>query len=252
MCETCFANALDKLECSACKDGYYLTIDHLTSKPVCKLCLNLVNYCRTCSTTQCFSCSSPYVLGSDGTCSQCVPGYELVSGFCTNIPGCRSVTKLSNGKEVCVACIQELHFVFNNALQKCVCAEGFKEFNMVNVLPKCVPNCGDGLVVHAFEECDDKNEITGDGCDSSCKIEPGFLCTIEQPSKCTLNVDFNSIAFNYISRVLGQNTGILSFTINPAHPGLEKMPWDKLVGFNFSATAVDSTQLRFSYNSATG
>jgi hypothetical protein len=67
-----------------------------------------------------------------------------------------------------------------------------------------------------------------------------------------LNVDFNEIAFNYISRVLGQNTGILSFTINPAHPGLEKMPWDKLVRFNFSTTAVDSAQLRFSYNSATG
>jgi hypothetical protein len=30
------------------------------------------------------------------------------------------------------------------------------------------------------------------------------------------------------------------------------MPWDKLVRLNFSSTAVDSAQLRFSYNSATG
>src|SRR5207302_8142630 len=71
--------------------------------------------------------------------------------------------------------------------------------------------CGDGIV-DADEECDDKNPVDGDGCDSNCtrtrcgnglltpgeqcdppdpgkgcsedcQVEPGFVCT-GQPSKC--------------------------------------------------------------------
>ncbi|USN56145.1 MAG: hypothetical protein H6765_08280 [Candidatus Peribacteria bacterium] len=34
------------------------------------------------------------------------------------------------------------------------------------------------------EECDDGNSIDGDGCDSSCNIEPNYLCSGE-PSICT-------------------------------------------------------------------
>lgn len=29
-------------------------------------------------------------------------------------------------------------------------------------------------------ECDDGNTTNGDGCDSSCKIEPGFSCKLPQ------------------------------------------------------------------------
>ena len=37
-------------------------------------------------------------------------------------------------------------------------------------LPVCQPVCGDGIVVAGFEDCDDKNKVSGDGCDSSCKV----------------------------------------------------------------------------------
>lgn len=42
--------------------------------------------------------------------------------------------------------------------------------------------CGDGVVAQT-EICDDGNAVAGDGCDSECKSEAGFVCT-GQPSSC--------------------------------------------------------------------
>jgi len=38
--------------------------------------------------------------------------------------------------------------------------------------------CGDGART-SEEECDDGNTVSGDGCSSSCTIEPGFIITLE-------------------------------------------------------------------------
>ena len=41
----------------------------------------------------------------------------------------------------------------------------------------CVESCGDGLdlwLVNSNLRCDDGNNISGDGCDKYCYIEPGF------------------------------------------------------------------------------
>ncbi|AKF80361.1 EGF domain-containing protein [Myxococcus fulvus 124B02] len=45
------------------------------------------------------------------------------------------------------------------------------------------PVCGDG-VLGGFEVCDDGNQLSGDGCNSVCTVEPGYTCT-GQPSVCT-------------------------------------------------------------------
>lgn len=38
--------------------------------------------------------------------------------------------------------------------------------------------CGDGrLTLASIEQCDDKNTISGDGCDERCQLEPGWVCT---------------------------------------------------------------------------
>ena len=37
--------------------------------------------------------------------------------------------------------------------------------------------CGDGVIA-GTEICDDKNQINGDGCSSSCTFETGFNTTI--------------------------------------------------------------------------
>jgi cysteine-rich repeat protein len=39
----------------------------------------------------------------------------------------------------------------------------------------CHPVCGDGILVTA-EECDDGNELSYDGCSSSCTVECGWYC----------------------------------------------------------------------------
>ncbi len=43
---------------------------------------------------------------------------------------------------------------------------------------KCVEDrCGDGIVeTSAGEACDDGNNVSGDGCSSTCQVEPGWSC----------------------------------------------------------------------------
>jgi cysteine-rich repeat protein len=52
----------------------------------------------------------------------------------------------------------------------------------------CNPICGN--IRNGNEECDDGNTNNGDGCSSSCIIEPGFLCTsfLNFPSVCTAEI----------------------------------------------------------------
>jgi cysteine-rich repeat protein len=41
----------------------------------------------------------------------------------------------------------------------------------------CANTCGDGVLQTKFgEECDDGSVVKGDGCSSSCKVEPGYIC----------------------------------------------------------------------------
>ena len=44
--------------------------------------------------------------------------------------------------------------------------------------PVCVPEprCGDNVLDPATEECDDGNNISGDGCSATCKLEPQPRC----------------------------------------------------------------------------
>lgn len=39
----------------------------------------------------------------------------------------------------------------------------------------CTEICGDGLDWFSYP-CDDGNLIDGDGCDSTCNVEPGYTC----------------------------------------------------------------------------
>ncbi len=47
---------------------------------------------------------------------------------------------------------------------------------------ECETVCGDAIIV-GFEECDDGNEMGGDGCAHDCTIEAGYVCS-GQPSVC--------------------------------------------------------------------
>ena len=50
--------------------------------------------------------------------------------------------------------------------------------------PATVPKCGDGRLEYG-EYCDDGNTTSGDGCSSTCTLEPGYTCT-PAGTKCTL------------------------------------------------------------------
>ncbi len=40
---------------------------------------------------------------------------------------------------------------------------------------ECIEVCGDGKD-YGMNECEDGNTINGDGCSSTCKVEPGYKC----------------------------------------------------------------------------
>ncbi len=51
------------------------------------------------------------------------------------------------------------------------------------------PQCGDGKKEDP-EQCDDQNEISGDGCSKDCEIEPGFECSLNgEKSLCQKSPD---------------------------------------------------------------
>ena len=52
--------------------------------------------------------------------------------------------------------------------------------------PDCtlIPACGNGAV-ESGETCDDGNNVDGDGCNATCAVEPGYLCSSDSPSVCS-------------------------------------------------------------------
>lgn len=45
----------------------------------------------------------------------------------------------------------------------------------------CKELCGDGIDL-GLNECEDGNEEDGDGCSSTCKLEPNYACQSETPN----------------------------------------------------------------------
>jgi fibro-slime domain-containing protein len=60
-----------------------------------------------------------------------------------------------------------------------------------SAVPPNPNNCGNG-VLDLGERCDDGNTDSGDGCSSTCQIEPGWSCT-GSPSVCTKGVCGNGV-----------------------------------------------------------
>ena len=49
-------------------------------------------------------------------------------------------------------------------------------FNTADI---CKTKCGDGILIKSRENCDDGNQLNGDGCSSICKIEKGWSCIFD-------------------------------------------------------------------------
>jgi cysteine-rich repeat protein len=50
-----------------------------------------------------------------------------------------------------------------------------------------LPTCGDNFI-SVGEQCEDGNTVSGDGCSSTCQIEPGFNCTTTIPNVCLATI----------------------------------------------------------------
>lgn len=183
----------------------------------CLLCSSYMADCTSClNSSVCLGCSGGKFL-VNGTCkcnNVTTPTY-YVSGVCLTYPGClnASVTVNSN---YCSSCNTTAHFQYYSASNlTCVCSSGYSNIN--NPL-LCSPICGDGTVND--EDCDDGNNVNGDGCNSVCKVESGWYCYVDSgttgPSKCLQVASGTSITYLYAERVIGTNTANLYFLFQPA------------------------------------
>ncbi|MCB9729194.1 MAG: OmpA family protein [Deltaproteobacteria bacterium] len=78
--------------------------------------------------------------------------------------------------------------------------------------------CGDGIYCPADEECEDGLAQDGDGCSSSCQLEPGFTCTTDGLTTCVASCGTD---FGFDSGAMGWtlDTGEEDFAPIPADAG---------------------------------
>ncbi|CAD8121073.1 unnamed protein product [Paramecium sonneborni] len=146
----------------------------------------------------CFECKFECIQNcqgcKNGICQECKIGFEFdkENEQCLPVCGDGLLIPLSSefcddGNKIqgdgCFDCIFECdQFCLNCVYIHCFeCQEGFQPLNGV-----CHPICGDSIVLPDFEECDDGNDISDDGC-HLCKRVCGFGCEICQQGKCLIN-----------------------------------------------------------------
>ncbi|CAD8196825.1 unnamed protein product [Paramecium pentaurelia] len=112
--------------------------------------------CIQCTDVNCKSCKDIKI------CSQCKSGYFLDDNQCNP---CDIHCKECSGpsKKQCTSCLFEIFSQGN--CQLCEDTQG-----LYLEQGKCISKCGDGIL-RLTEQCDDGNNIDGDGCSSTCKLE---------------------------------------------------------------------------------
>lgn len=158
----------------------------------------------------------------------------LAGKICTTMPGCTTAFRNSSG-EFCLMCSFVKLFLLRNAT--CVCKDGFELRKGV-----CVDECGDGKIYTL--PCDDGNLIDGDGCSSSCAVEPDYVCkdgSAATPSRCVYE---GMVKLELLCVYKGEslNTAQVLFGLSPFVSNIAKMNLaDSLLfatNFNLSITAV--------------
>lgn len=189
-CNTCVTSPV--AQCTLCLAGYYpnpstyptsacptcpATCATCTSSTVCQTCISpftrigtmclcaTPNYldstntlCVTCSVaiTNCLTCTST----APTTCATCATGYFPTS---TNLQ-CLLCGQIITG---CLTCVLS---------PQTTCSLCDSAYTLNSVTKLCMTNiCGDGFITTG-EACDDGNTNNGDGCSSTCTVEPYFTC----------------------------------------------------------------------------
>lgn len=85
------------------------------------------------------------------------------------------------------------------------------------------------------DECDDGNQVNGDGCSDKCKIETGWDCfydSAKPPSVCMAKKSF-AVTYEYCYRDITSNQAQFFFILTPPEPDLSKINLAKCFKFSF-------------------
>jgi cysteine-rich repeat protein len=129
--------------CITCIVGTYL------SGSTCNDCHNAITNCSQCS-------------GSTPTCSNCDPGYivNTTTNACDVVP-CIDIN--------CISCPS------TTSICEICNSNGWYLSGII-----CVSHCGDNILV-GTEQCDDGNNVDGDGCNADCTIGNNNGCPAATP-----------------------------------------------------------------------
>ena len=143
------------------------------------LCSSVIPQCGTCdSATNCLTCQTGYYVSGSTTCTLCN----------TSIPNCASCTIPSQ----CSACI--VGYAVGAGNTSCVIACTDPNCNTCSPVSvcslcnsgyhvssgACVTQCGDNITA-GTEQCDDGNNVDGDGCNADCTIGNNNNCPAAAP-----------------------------------------------------------------------
>ncbi|CAK68196.1 unnamed protein product (macronuclear) [Paramecium tetraurelia] len=177
------------LSCNLCEDTYTLIKGQCKSvcgdkmiNPLYEECddgndipFDGCHYCSLSCSFGCITCEE------NNVCKQCDPtSYFLNSttALCQEIP-----QQIIEGEE-------EEEGQDEVQTEEILCNDNFILIN-----GKCESLCGNGMLASLYEECDDNNKNSGDGCSSYCKLEDSFIClnTEDSFSICSFIIlpDFN-------------------------------------------------------------
>ncbi len=123
--------------------------------------------------------------------------------------------------------------MFDSLANTCKCLNGRYVFN-INGSNICLPKCGDGILIVPEEQCDDGNVRNQDGCNDNCQLEPGFRCSSDSPSKCTLPFMPRFFEYNYAYKYEGTSRCKFSLSLSPSNLSLKYVDWSSYLKFNIS------------------
>ena len=131
-----------------------------------------------------------------------------------------------------MSCDTSQHFLFDSQNSTCVCILGYTLSDS-----QCIDTCGDGLVL--TNECDDGNNLNGDGCSSTCQVEISYRCynrSTNSSSVCVYEGIPLIVSLNSSRKTEGENQGFFQFSIYPPLLNINRMNLSSHVSFDCDST----------------
>eukprot|EP00347_Sterkiella_histriomuscorum_P016586 403352623 len=193
----CVCLADDLSRCLSCKNTSYLYIKNkntcIESCPkgtyydtMLQSCEPCVDVCKTCygpTSNNCTECVQGYLFQAAAhSCKLviCQEPFQIIDEVNAECQACTFPCESCSGTPTnCVSCEKSYEYR-NNTCQYCDDFDAglsfpYEPFSGGKLGGVCYEICGDGKLL-GKDQCDDGNQVNGDGCSSECKIEKGYSC----------------------------------------------------------------------------